>query len=268
MYMTLASVYPSTVISWILICCNVLYCLLAWGSVAPWWKWLCWNNCHLKWCTLNVSLHSCPLPMKGISLVVMHVRWPYVMSRSPLVVLPLFLQAISQWQDEHWPLSFHWVSSLQCACRCQASWAMLLGRLCGPLPLGLPPCTPLIQPSCPHFIIMCWLWEWITLWGWCDHLIGSIVQGVESLLSQRGNLFCRHSHIKKNHRLRSTRPAKEPKPHLSENSLLSLFMCSENIWSYLLFNRVITSVIIIDLWLLFWCIWTCSHGLKILTCES
>lgn len=91
------------------------------------------------------------------------------MSRSLPVVLPWSLQAILQWKDEHWPLSFHWVSSLQWAWRCQASWSMLLGRLRGPLPLGLPLCTPPNGPSCPHFI-MCWLGiDYSARWLWSSN---------------------------------------------------------------------------------------------------
>lgn len=93
--------------------------------------------------------------MKGVPGVDVHVKWPY-MSRSPLVVLPWSLQAIFQWQDEHWPLSFHSLSSLRWACWCQASWTVLLGRLCALLPLGMHPCTPPNQPSCLCFI-MSWL---------------------------------------------------------------------------------------------------------------
>lgn len=52
------------------------------------------------------------------------------------------LKAILQRQEKHWPLSFQWVSSLRWVLWYQASWATLLGRLCGPLPLVLQPCTP------------------------------------------------------------------------------------------------------------------------------
>ena len=94
----------------------------------------------------------------------------YCMSRTFLVVLPWSLRAISQWRDEHWPLSFNWASSLRWAHRCQASWAMLLGRLRGPLPPSLRPCTPPRRPSCPHFI-MCWLGgDCPVRWLWSSNL--------------------------------------------------------------------------------------------------
>jgi len=123
------------------------------------------------------------------------------MSRSLPVAPPWSLRATLQWQHEHWPLSFHWVSSRRRAWRSQASWAVLLGGRRGPL-FSAPGSvsahnSKLAQLSPLNYAL---IRTWITLWGGRDRPIPAangpgLFLGAKFVLSEiPSELHCHPNH--------------------------------------------------------------------------